>query len=116
MAGASRALARTARRTAALAAAGIAGLAALTCLLAALWLQIAPEIGAPAATLVLGLLLAAMCAGALLLARPAAAPPPPPPAALGLAELEPLLRRYKLPVLLAAVLAGAFASQSGRKS
>jgi hypothetical protein len=112
-AGAGRALARTARCTAGLIAAGIAGLAASACLLAAIWLFAAPEIGAPAATLLISALLATLSGIALVVAlRPAAAPPPPPRPVVP--DIEALLRAHKLPVLLAAVLAGAMASQPGR--
>lgn len=87
--------------------------------LAALWIYLAPEVGAVAAPLIVAGILLLLClvlVGAMRFARKSARAPhqADEASALLLAEVTKLLKEHKGSVLAAALLAGLVAGQTGK--
>lgn len=116
-----RAAERLVWRTGLIIAAASFAVAALGCLLAGLWLYIAPIRGAVAAALVVAMVLAALSGGALALSRlrppgrtqTASASADATPAVL-LGELARLVAANKGAILIAAALAGVMLARRER--
>lgn len=114
-----RAIGRAGLRAALGVAAFFCLIGALAFALAALWIYLAPQIGAAAAPLILAGILLLLCFALLAAIRLAHRPdrtshPTDEASAMLLAEVTKLLKEHKGSVLAAALLAGLVAGQTGR--